>query len=137
MAPVLFLVFKFFEDPTRFLNVAIIGATNGAVFHTSAAMIPTIDHAGSRSQLMSAPSTAFTKPGLWSNMYRHTWAATAVGITHGTRMTARVSPRPTKAWCMISANAMPITNSRDTEATVKISVFLAAFQKLGSVSART
>src|SRR5918999_3394014 len=28
----LFLLAKFFEDPTRFLNVAIIGATNGAVY---------------------------------------------------------------------------------------------------------
>jgi branched-chain amino acid transport system permease protein len=28
----LFLLFKFFENPTRFLNVAIIGATNGAVY---------------------------------------------------------------------------------------------------------
>jgi branched-chain amino acid transport system permease protein len=31
-AVVLFLVVKLFEDPTRFLNVAIIGATNGAVY---------------------------------------------------------------------------------------------------------
>jgi branched-chain amino acid transport system permease protein len=31
-AVLLFLVFKFFEDPTRFLNVAIIGMTNGAVY---------------------------------------------------------------------------------------------------------
>jgi branched-chain amino acid transport system permease protein len=31
-AVVLFLAFKLFEDPTRFLNVAIIGATNGAVY---------------------------------------------------------------------------------------------------------
>ena len=29
---VLWLVFKFFEDPTRFVNVAIIGLTNGAVY---------------------------------------------------------------------------------------------------------
>ncbi len=86
---------------------------------------------------MSAPRTQFTNPGLWSNMYRHTWAATAVGITHGTRMTARVNPRPTKAWCMMSANAIPTTNSRDTDATVKISVFLAAFQKPGSVRTST
>ncbi|MGH3133418.1 MAG: hypothetical protein ACRDNY_06690, partial [Gaiellaceae bacterium] len=28
----LWLVFKFFEDPTRFLNVGIIGMTNGAVY---------------------------------------------------------------------------------------------------------
>ena len=28
----LFLLLKLFEDPTRFLNVAIIGATNGAVY---------------------------------------------------------------------------------------------------------
>jgi branched-chain amino acid transport system permease protein len=28
----LFLLLKFFENPTRFLNVAIIGATNGAVY---------------------------------------------------------------------------------------------------------
>jgi branched-chain amino acid transport system permease protein len=31
-AVLLFLVVKFFEDPTRFLNVAIIGMTNGAVY---------------------------------------------------------------------------------------------------------
>ena len=29
---IVFLVFKFFEDPTRFLNVAIIGLTTGAVY---------------------------------------------------------------------------------------------------------
>jgi branched-chain amino acid transport system permease protein len=29
---VLFLLFKLFEDPTRFLNVAIIGMTNGAIY---------------------------------------------------------------------------------------------------------
>src|SRR5688500_3625139 len=29
---ILWLLFKFFEDPTRFLNVAIIGATNGAIY---------------------------------------------------------------------------------------------------------
>jgi branched-chain amino acid transport system permease protein len=29
---ILFLLFKFAEDPTRFLNVAIIGMTNGAVY---------------------------------------------------------------------------------------------------------
>src|SRR5687767_5545603 len=29
---VVWLVFKFAEDPTRFLNVAIIGATNGAIY---------------------------------------------------------------------------------------------------------
>jgi branched-chain amino acid transport system permease protein len=29
---VLWLLFKFFEDPTRFVNVAIIGLTNGAVY---------------------------------------------------------------------------------------------------------
>ena len=28
----LWLVFKFFEDPTRFLNVGIIGVTNGAIY---------------------------------------------------------------------------------------------------------
>jgi branched-chain amino acid transport system permease protein len=31
-AVLLFLLLKFFEDPTRFLNVAIIGMTNGAVY---------------------------------------------------------------------------------------------------------
>jgi branched-chain amino acid transport system permease protein len=31
-AVLLFLLLKFFEDPTRFLNVAIIGATNGAIY---------------------------------------------------------------------------------------------------------
>jgi hypothetical protein len=41
-------------------------------------------------------------------------------------MTARVSPRPAKAWCMISANPSPMTNSRDTDATVKIRVLSAA-----------
>ena len=29
---ILWLVVKFFEDPTRFLNVSIIGATNGAIY---------------------------------------------------------------------------------------------------------
>src|SRR5512145_3428249 len=29
---VLWLLVKFFEDPTRFLNVSIIGATNGAIY---------------------------------------------------------------------------------------------------------
>src|SRR5918999_2221143 len=29
---VLFLLAKFIDDPTRFLNVAVIGATNGAVY---------------------------------------------------------------------------------------------------------
>ena len=29
---ILWLVLKFFEDPTRFLNVSIIGATNGAIY---------------------------------------------------------------------------------------------------------
>ncbi len=29
---ILWLLFKFFEDPTRFLNVSIIGATNGAIY---------------------------------------------------------------------------------------------------------
>ena len=29
---IIWLVVKFFEDPTRFLNVAIIGATNGAIY---------------------------------------------------------------------------------------------------------
>jgi len=29
---IVFLVFKFFEDPTRFLNVAVIGLTTGAVY---------------------------------------------------------------------------------------------------------
>jgi branched-chain amino acid transport system permease protein len=29
---VLWLVFKFFEDPTRFVNVGFIGATNGAIY---------------------------------------------------------------------------------------------------------
>ena len=111
-------------------------ATNGAVFHTSAEMMPTMDQAGSRNQLMSAPNTAFTKPGLWSNMYRHTWAATAVGTTHGTRMTARVNPRPTKAWCMIRANTMPMTNSRDTEETVKTKVLPTALKNPESVRAR-
>ncbi|MEX0706132.1 MAG: hypothetical protein WD041_05885, partial [Nitriliruptoraceae bacterium] len=29
---ILFLILKFFEDPTRFLNVGIIGVTNGAIY---------------------------------------------------------------------------------------------------------
>lgn len=29
---IVWVVFKFFEDPTRFLNVSIIGATNGAIY---------------------------------------------------------------------------------------------------------
>ena len=29
---ILWILFKFFEDPTRFLNVSIIGATNGAIY---------------------------------------------------------------------------------------------------------
>ena len=29
---IVWLLFKFFEDPTRFLNVAVIGVTNGAIY---------------------------------------------------------------------------------------------------------
>ena len=32
VALLLWLVVKFFEDPTRFLNVGIIGVTNGAIY---------------------------------------------------------------------------------------------------------
>ncbi len=54
-----------------------------------------------------------------AKMKNHSFAVTAVGMAHGTRMAARTRPRPRKVRFMIMANHMPRVTSTSTLATVK------------------
>jgi hypothetical protein len=60
-----------------------------------------------------------------------------VGMTHGIRMAARVTPRPKKALFMISAKTMPMMNSKNTDPTVNTNVASTESQNRGSVAAST
>ena len=95
-----------------------------------------IAHPGWPSQLKrSSPRTSFTNPGVTLNMKYQSWAAITVGMTHGTRMAALVTPRPLKVWRMIKANPSPMANSAATDVTVNIIVACTASQNRGSVRA--
>ncbi len=108
---------------------------NGAVFQTSATMI-TISACGSwPSQTVSPPMMLFTSPWGDSKIERHMMPVTTVRTAHGTRITVRSSPWPRNASCIASAIARPMTSSRITLATVKVSVICIASQKSGFESA--
>jgi hypothetical protein len=61
-------------------------------------------------------------------MKNHSFAVTAVGIAHGTRMAARTSPRPRNVRFMMSAIHSPNTVSSTTVTAVKKKVTKVAFQ---------
>ena len=101
---------------------------NGAVFQTSAMMI-TISACGSEpSQTVSPPMIWFTKPCGDSKIVRHMIAVTTVSTAHGTSTTVRRRPWPLNAACMAIAIARPISSSKITLATVKMSVVVIAVQ---------
>ena len=106
---------------------------NGAVFQVSAMITATLAWKPSVVHRISFPVVALTMPSA-ENIQRHSSAETAVGMAHGTRMLARTSPRPRKAWCITSAMATPMTTSRATETTVKNVVFQNAFQNFDPAS---
>ena len=92
-------------NPARISN-----AMNGVVFQVSAMM--TANRAGHCEEVhrMWVPSTLFRMP-CGSKMTIHSLEVTAVGMAHGTRMAARIRPRPLNALFMTSAKHMPITVS--------------------------
>ena len=56
---------------------------------------------------------SLTTPKTSSYIHFHIWAATTVGIAHGTSMTARITPRPLKPELTTSAMIKPSTSSMD------------------------
>ena len=83
---------------------------NGAVFQVSAmitaiwAWKPSVDHRICLLRMSLATPLAL-------KIHFHSRAETTVGMAHGTRMLARIRPRPLNAWFMISAIATPMTTS--------------------------
>ena len=76
------------------------------------------------------PASLIT-PFDWSIDF-HIWAATTVGIAHGTSITARMTPRPLNFELTTRAMASPSANSNATVITVNLSVVQTASRKIVS-----
>ena len=76
------------------------------------------------------PASLMT-PFDWSIDF-HIWAATTVGIAHGTSITARMTPRPLKLELTTRAMASPSANSKTTVISVNLIVVQTASRKIVS-----
>src|SRR3954454_22929942 len=106
---------------------------NGAVFHVSAMMTASFACHPSVAHRTWVPRMELAMP-LASKIQAQSLAETTVGMAHGTRMLARMSPLPLNALFMIKAIATPMTISMTTQTTVKNVVLKNAFQNRDPVS---
>ena len=82
--------------------------------------------------MLRRTNASLTTPKTSSYIHFHIWAATTVGIAHGTSITARITPRPLKPELTTSAMIIPSRSSMDTVIRVNFTVTTIASRKIVS-----
>ena len=72
---------------------------------------------------------SLTTPKVSSSIHCHIFAATTVGIAHGTSITARIRPRPLKLELTTRAMISPRANSKTTVIPVNLTVSITELRK--------